>query len=106
MASVFWLFGYLKTRFGLPSDGTLVFIPKWMNLLVCGFPQSNDLPKDSVLTVGLRAQLIGWLLLVYTLFAKDLINDELLTFIIGFLGSFLVSKALVSLVDGKGHADS
>lgn len=99
IAGIFWFFGYIKTKFGLPSDGKLVLIPKWLYIIVCGLPQSNDLPKDTVLAIGLKAQIIGWLLAAYGLFFKNLINDDLLTFLVGFMGSLLLSNVLANLVD-------
>lgn len=94
---VFWMFGYLKSKYASSADGKLLVIPKWINILACGFPQSKDVPKYSVLLLGLRAQIIGWLLVIYGLFFRRLISDDLLSYIVGFVGSLMLSVILVNL---------
>lgn len=105
LAGVFWIFGYVKTKFGSPTDGKYILIPKWLNIAVCGLPRSSELPDNSVLIVGLRAQIIGWLIAIYGIVAANWTSDALVSFMIGFVGSLVLSKVLVSFIDNAMGVD-
>jgi hypothetical protein len=97
-AVIFWVFGYSKTKYFEPSDGKFVYVPRWVYLIICGLPRTKDLPQETVSIIGLRAQISGWVLLVYGLFARHLILDELLSFVVGFVISLFLGFGLAYLI--------
>ena len=101
---VFWVFGYIKTKFGESSDGELLVIPKWIFMIICGYPQSIELPANTVLIAGLRAQVTGFLLIVFGLFTRYLISEGFLSVIISLISipsSLLLSIFLVNLLSRR-----
>lgn len=104
-AVIFWIFGYIKSKFGEGADGKIVLVPKWAYAVICGDPSSKYLPKNTVLVVGLRSQVAGWLLILYALFIFRIFSDELLGFVVGFIGSLLLSKVLVGVFEGGSVRD-
>lgn len=98
LASIFWIFGYLNSKFGTSSDGEYLIVPRWIYVIVCGNPKSDELPKNALVNTGLRSQIIGWSLVIYGVFIRSFIPDRLLSFLVGFVGSGLLSLLVSSQI--------
>jgi hypothetical protein len=101
IAVCFWIFGYFKSKLAGLSDGRLVQIPKWMNILFCAYPQSKEIPNGLILSIGLWFQLTGWLFLLYGLFARYLIQNGFYSFVVGLAGSLIIGVTLVDVLDRR-----
>lgn len=76
LAFIFWIFGYIKTKFNGVEGGETIQIARWAYIIICGFPASENLSKNTVLVVGLRFQIVGWLLVfAILLFTNYLLMD-------------------------------
>lgn len=68
LAILFWVIGYVRSKFGKAADGELLLIFAWAYIAIGGFPLSKDLPQNTILVTGLRFQIAGWLMILYALF--------------------------------------
>lgn len=97
-AFLVWIFGYVRSKFGEVEDGATIQIPRWAYLVVCGFPTSEDLAKDTVLVVGLRFQIVGWLLAFCGFIVYELSIDQFSGFVASLVASLMLAKYLVNII--------
>jgi multisubunit Na+/H+ antiporter MnhF subunit len=102
LAGFFWICGFLQLKLLEPNpDDELVFVPKWMFLLF-GAPKQKGLPDTVMHARSVYLQLMGIIMALYGLLLdRHLVGDPLLSGLLGFLGSILLSGLVATYFHRK-----
>ena len=102
LAGFFWFAGYLQIKVLEPGpDIKWVFVPKWLFILF-GAPQHKKVPITVIHARSVYLQLMGLIMALYGLLIdQNLVRDPLLSGLLGFLGSMLLSGAVATYLSRK-----
>ena len=100
-----WLGGYLITAH-LPNTGVssneldaIIAPPRWLYYL-CGAPFSKEYPRGAMRVGAFRVQILGAILMIYTIYSRIWKTSEMEN-IIGFTLSCVIAFMLTSYVSKK-----
>ncbi|GIK11172.1 MAG TPA: hypothetical protein PKC99_18875 [Anaerolineales bacterium] len=96
---VMWGLGFFRSKVATKTETILLLLPFWFTVL-CGRPNSKELPSGVLHAVGVWFQLIGWLMFIYGIFASLLANNPIST-LIGVFISLIVGRVILALVIKK-----
>jgi len=96
---VMWCLGFFRSKIATKTETILLLPPFWFTIL-CGRPNSKELPPGVLHAAGVWFQLIGWLMVIYGIFASLLVNNPINT-LVGVFVSLIIGRIFLALVIKK-----
>lgn len=97
LALILWLFGYIRNVNSDSTDSNVIYVPKWVRIIICGNPDRKNKLNNTLVLGGLRSQVAGWTLAIYAIFLSNAIKDEFLSVVIGIVVCLLFSVLFTNI---------